>query len=60
MDRHKVPNKKQQDGETLEQVWHILNALAANCEFGTQTQRTVYDIFVPKMRNSHNTGTVVR
>ena len=52
MDRHKFLNRKQQEGETLEQFWHSLNGLAANCDFGTQTQGLVYDIFVSNMRNT--------
>ena len=37
MDRHKFLNRKQKDDESLEQFWHALNGLAANCDFGTQT-----------------------
>ena len=51
LDRHKFLNRKQQVGETLEQFWHVLNGLAANCDFGAQTQGLVYDIFVSNMQN---------
>ena len=52
MDRHKFLNRKQRDDESLEQFWHALNGLAANCDFGTQTTGLVYDIFVSNMKNT--------
>ena len=52
MERHKLLNRKQKDDESLEQFWHALNGLAANCNFGTQTTGLVYDIFVSKMKNT--------
>ena len=52
MDRHKFLNRKQKEDESLEQFWHALNGLAANCDFGTQTTGLVYDIFVSNMRNT--------
>ena len=44
MDRHKFLNRKQRDDESLEQFWHALNGLTANCDFGTQNTGLVYDI----------------
>ena len=35
MDRHKFFNRKQKEDENLEQFWHALNGLAADCDFGT-------------------------
>ena len=52
MDRHKFPNRKRKEDETLEQFWHALNGLAANCDFGTQTTGLVYDIFLSIMKNT--------
>ena len=52
MDRHKFLNRKQKEDESLEQFWHVLNGLAANCDFGTQTTGLVYDIFVSNMKNT--------
>ena len=52
MDRHKFLNRKQREDESLEQFWHALNGLAANCDFGTQTTGLVYDIFVSNMKNT--------
>ena len=52
MDRHKFLNRKQKDEESLEQFWHALNRLAANCDFGTQTKGLVYDIFVSNMKKT--------
>ena len=52
MDRHKFLNRKQKDDESLEQFWHALNRLAANCDFGTQTTGLVFDIFVSNMKNT--------
>ena len=51
-DRHKFLNRKQKEDESLEQFWHVLNGLAANCDFGTQTTGLVYDIFVSNMKNT--------
>ena len=52
MDRHKFLNRKQKDDESLEQFWHALNGIAANCDFGTQTTGLVYDIIVSYMKNT--------
>ena len=52
MDRHKFLNRKQNEDESLEQFWHVLNGLAAICDFGTQTTGLVYDIFVSNMKNT--------
>ena len=52
MDRHKFLNRKQKEDESLEQFWHALNGLAANCDFGTQTTGLVYDIVLSNMRNT--------
>ena len=37
--------------ETLEQFWHSVNGVAAECDFGSQTESLVYDIFILNMRN---------
>ena len=50
MDRHKFLNRKQKEDESLVQFWHVLNGLAANCDFGTQTPGLEYDIFVSNMK----------
>ena len=52
MNGHKFLNRKQRDDESLEQFWHALNELTANCDFGTQTTGLLYDIFVPIMKNT--------
>ena len=52
MDRHKFLNRKQKDDESLEQFWHALKGLAANCDFGSQTTGLVYVIFVSNMKNT--------
>ena len=45
MDRHKFPNRKQKDDESLEHFWHALNRLASNFDFESQTTGLVYGIF---------------
>ena len=37
--------------ESLEQFWHSLNGLAAECDFGTQTESLVHDIFILNMKS---------
>ena len=52
MDRHKFLKRKEKNDECLEQFWHALSGLAANCDFGTQTTGIVYDIFVSNMNKT--------
>ena len=53
MDKHIFLNGKQKDGESLEQFWHALNVLAANCDFGARTKGLVYDIIKSNMKNTN-------
>ena len=39
----------QQPGETLQQLWHTLNDLAAPCDFGEITQTFVQDMLILHM-----------
>ena len=52
MDRFRFLSRKQAPNETLEQFWHSLDGMAAECEFGTQTESLVHDIFILNMRNA--------
>ena len=47
----KFLSRKQLQTETLEQFWNSLNGLAAECEFGTQTESLVHEKFILNMRN---------
>ena len=51
LDRHTFLSRKQKPTESLHQFWKILNGLAAKCDFGSQTEGLVYDIFVLNMAN---------
>ena len=51
LDRFRFLSRKQTQTETLEQFWHSLNGLAAECDFGGQTESLVHDIFILNMRN---------
>ena len=37
--------------ESLEQFWNSLDGLAAECDFGTQTESLVHDIFILNLKN---------
>ena len=49
LDRHMFFSRKQKPSESLNQFWNALNALAAKCNFGDQTESLVHDIFVLNM-----------
>ena len=51
LDRHVFLSRKQKPSESLNQFWNALNGLAANCNFGDQTESLVHDIFVLNMAN---------
>ena len=51
LDRFRFLSRKQMPAETLEQFWHSLNGMAAECDFGGQTESLVHDIFILNMRN---------
>ena len=51
LDRHSFLSRKQKPNETLNQFWNNLNGLAARCEFGSQTEGLVHDIFILRMNN---------
>ena len=51
LDRFRFLPRKQMQTETLEQFWHSLNGLAAECDFGAQTESLVHDIFILNMKN---------
>ena len=51
LDRHTFLSRKQKPTESLHQFWKILNGLAAKCDFGSQTEGLVSDIFVLNMAN---------
>ena len=51
MERHTFFSRKQKPTESLHQLWTALDGLAANCNFGNQTENWVYDKFVRNMSN---------
>ena len=51
LDRFRFLSRKQMQAESLEQFWHSLNGLAAECDFGTQTESLVHDIFILNMKS---------
>ena len=51
LDRFRFLSRKQTQTESLEQFWHSLNGMAAECDFGGQTENLVHDIFILNMRN---------
>ena len=51
LDRFRFLSRKQMQTESLEQFWHSLNGLAAECDFGTQTESLVHDIFILNMKS---------
>ena len=51
LDRFRFLSRKQMQTESLEQFWHSLKGLAAECDFGTQTESLVHDIFMENMKN---------
>ena len=51
LDRHRFFARLQQPGETLFQFWHVLNGLAAICDFGEITTTLVLDMFILHMNN---------
>ena len=52
LDRFRFLSRKQMSATTLEQFWHSLNGLAAECDFGGQTESLVHDIFIINLKNS--------
>ena len=50
MDRFRFLSRKQMPAEKLEQFWHSLNGMAAECDFGGQTESLVHDVFILNMR----------
>ena len=52
LDRFRFLSRKQMPAETLEQFWHSLNGMAAECDCGGQTESLVHDISILNMRNS--------
>ena len=52
MDRNKFLIRKRKEDESLEQFWHALNGLVANCDFGTQTTGLVYKTVMSNMKNT--------
>ena len=51
LNRFRFLSRKQMQTESLEQFWHSLNGLEAECDFGTQTESLVHDIFILNMKN---------
>ena len=51
LDRFPFLSRKQVPAESLEQFWHSLNGMAAECNFGGQTESLVHDIFILNMKN---------
>ena len=51
LDRHNFLSRKQLPTESLQQIWHALNGLAARCELGNFTQTLVHDVFILNMNN---------
>ena len=51
LDRFRFLSRKQKQTESLEQFWHALNGMAADCDFGAQTESLVHDIFILNMKN---------
>ena len=51
LDRYKIFSRKQNPKETLRQFWHTLTGLAAQCDFGDQTDSLIMDTFIQNMNN---------
>ena len=51
LDRHRFFSRHQQQEESLFQIWHALNGLAALCDFGKITPTLVKDMFILHMNN---------
>ena len=51
LERFRFLSRKQLQSETLEQFWNSLNGMAAEFEFGKQTESLVHDIFILNMKN---------
>ena len=56
LDRFRFLSKKQMQSVKLEQFWQSLNRMASECDFVTQTESLVHDVFIHNMRNPHSTG----
>ena len=56
LDRHNFLSRKQLPTESLQQIWHALNGLAARCEQGDITQTLVHDVFILNMNNKKGQG----
>ena len=52
LNRHRFSARMQQSVETLYQFWHVLNALAAPCNFREITKTFVPDIDQNKFQNN--------
>ena len=50
-DRQAFLSRMQLPCKSLHQFWNVVNGLAAKCDFGNQTQRSGYDIFILNMSN---------
>ena len=51
LSNRKNPNKRPSYIAVTHQFWQVPNGLATRCDFGNQTEKLVYDIFVLNMEN---------